>query len=101
MIESLPVASVTGVFEMIGSGSHYLRVNTLDGVGEIVRRDTREKVCEVLDYILEETLPQLHKLTQLGEPPTIEERKKQGSWRLGWREMGLDGVNYDWYVMVQ
>jgi hypothetical protein len=43
----------------------------------------------------------IHKLTELGEPPTEEERKKQGSWRLGWRELGMDGDVAAWWVCTQ
>jgi hypothetical protein len=41
----------------------------------------------------------LHKLTEHGEPPP-EERQGLTSWRLGWREKGLDGEHADFFVMT-
>jgi hypothetical protein len=41
----------------------------------------------------------LHKITEHGEPP-IAEREGLMSYRLGWRELELDGEHADYYCMT-
>lgn len=48
---------------------------------------------------LENVLPNLYTLSELGEPP-LEERQGDLGWRQGWREMGLS-PNFTWYVHIQ
>jgi hypothetical protein len=43
---------------------------------------------------------QVHKLTQFGEPPE-EQRKRGEGYRCGWRELGWDGSNADYYCLMQ
>jgi hypothetical protein len=44
----------------------------------------------------------VHQLTEHGEPPFgSKERARLGSWRSGWRELGLDGDVADWWVCTQ
>jgi hypothetical protein len=43
---------------------------------------------------------QVHKLTQFGEPP-VEQRQRHEGYRCGWRELGWDGSNADYYCLMQ
>ena len=99
------LSSVSEVLDMMGHGMR-LRVPHDSAQSPTLRRTypkSFETATDVLVHpdILPNLTSQLYKLSELGEPPTQAERRKQGSWRVGWRESGYDGDVADWYCFKQ
>lgn len=94
-------ADARAIVRYLGTGFK-LRVPHDGSMAELVSPEGSSKTVE--DPVVKELISsgQVHKLTELGEPPIrSEERKRARGWRCGWREIGLDGSTADWYLLTQ